>query len=703
MGVIMGTAAYMSPEQAKGKTADRRADIWAFGAVLYEMLTGRRAFLGETVSDVLAKVLEREPDFDGLPDKTPTEVRRLLRRCLDRTHKRRLHDIGDALPDLEGSLAPSQSDVALVAPPAHPSRVGQIVRYALTAAAAAAVAGLLVWSLRGEAPRTPRRLAITFPASVDLVTNPGPVLALSRDGSQLAYVGSEEGRDQLYLRSMGTFEISQINGTEGARSPFFSPDADWIGFVADGKLKKVSLAGGPAVTLCDAPGNPRGASWAPDDTIVFGLTGSGLWQVSADGGTPTPLTTPNSEAGETEHRWPEVLPDGRAALFTVWSGSLRAASVALVSLETGEQRTLTDGTSPRYASSGHIVFARPGSLWAIPFDARRLDTQGSPVPLIEDLQVNSGGAAHFTIGSDGSIVYMPVTAATERVVVWVDRDGRTSPLMTERGRHLHPRFSPDGERIALATGSEAGDLDIWLFDIARGFRTRLTTGGGTNWLPTWTPDGSRVTYTWEGNIYWTPADQSGEPEPLLVTEDYLRPGSWDPSGQLLAFARSSAVTGRDIWVLDRENGPSAVVATTFEERAPVFSPDGRLLAYVSDESGQDEVYVQPYPGGGERFPVSIGGGVAPVWSPNGSELFYRRGDQVMSVPVQTDPVFSAATPQRLFAGRFDLDGALDTPNYDISPDGERFVMVNRGQYAIASQLHVIVNWFEELKRLVPTP
>ena len=536
-------------------------------------------------------------------------------------------------------------------------------------------------------------------------------MALSPDGTHLAYVVSRGGSVQLYLRAMDQLETSAIPGTERGVNPFFSPDGQWVGFFADGKLKKVSISGGAPMILCDAP-QPRGASWGPNDTIVFAPTSSsGLSQVSAAGGTPQLLTTLDSQEGERSHRWPQLLPDGKAVLFTVATsgGTFDEGRILVQLLETGERRVLIQGgTYPHYLPTGHLVYAQAGTLLAVPFDPSRLEVTGAAVPLVEGVMQSARGAAQVSFSSVGSLVYLPGgIGEAERTLVWVDRKGGAQPLAAPPRPYLNPHLSPDGRQLAVEIA--AAKRDMWVYDISRETLTRLTFEGIQSQVPTWTPDGKRVTFNSARarsfNLFWRPADGSGAEERLMTSEYNLLPSSWSPDGQMLAFSEVHPTTRLDIWVLplEGERKPRPFLITQFNESSAMFSSDGRWLAYTSDESGRFEIYVQPFPGPGRKWQISTEGGTEPVWARNGGELFYRSeiGNRMMAVDITTEPTFNAGKPRLLFEGRYDTRVTIGyRANYDVTADGQRFVMIKgeEGQ----GQINVVLNWFEELKRLVPT-
>jgi serine/threonine-protein kinase len=703
-GVLLGTAAYMSPEQAKGKTVDRRADIWAFGCVLYEMLTGKMAFNGETVTESLAAVIMKDPDFTLLPTATPMRVRVLLQRCLQKDPKQRLQAIGDARISLDEVLygtpevAPSPTSVAVVPIPqplwrrALPWAVGVL---------AVAIAGFAGWNLKPAPVKPVTRFAITLPPGQRLAGP--PALALSSDGSKLAYAATTQGgTQQIYLRAMDSAETKLIPGTEGAIAPFFSPDGQWLGFFASGKLKKISVNGTVAQVLADVPIS-FGGSWGNQHTIVFGPGLSALQHVYDGGGAPQLVT--RLEKGEVAHHWPEFLPGSKAVVFRI-PGNATIIAVQLMGSSERRDLQVQSGSMPRYASSGHLIYAQAGNLMAVPFDLERLKVTGTAVPVVQGVLQSSdiGEAVQYSVSASGTLVYVPGgVAGTQRKLVWVSRNGTEQPLAAPARYDAYPRISPDGHRVALVN-----DGQIWLYDLARETSTRLTFEGASNVFPVWTPDGKRIAFASikEGplNIYWQRADGSGGLERLTTSDHVQFPLSWSPDGQLLAFTDFSPTTAADIWVLrtgDRKAQP--FLQTPAREGAPQFSPDGRWLAYSSDESGRREVYAQPYPGPGGKYLISTEGGGEPVWNRNGRELFYRSGDKMMSVEITTQPSFTAGKPKLLFERPYDLSGGT-FPNYDVSPDGQRFLMVKpvEPEQAGPTQINVVLNWTEELKRLVPT-
>jgi len=719
-GTIVGTFQYMSPEQVEGKDVDTRSDIFSFGAVLYEMVTGLRAFPGKSQLSVASAILEKDPKpISTLQPLTPLALDRAIRVCLAKDPEDRWQTARDLELDLKW-IADGGSQVTL-APTAPARGIRALVWRPLIFSLGALVLGALIaslatWNLKPLPPRPVSRTVITLPPGQRLAGLDQPAVALSPDGTQLVYVAIQGGTQQLYLRAMDSLAATPIPGTEGALNPFFSPDGRWLGFFAGEKLKKVSVSGGAAQTLGDAV-EPRGASWASQGIIAFAPQGvSTLQQVPDGGGTPQPLTRIEKE--EITHRWPEFLPGGKAVLFTTAAtiGNWNKAEVAVQSIRTGERRNLVDGgTYSRYASSGHLIYAQGGSLMAVPLDPQRLAVTGAAVPVVEGvLQSSNTGAAQYSFSATGSLVYVAGGVDTyQSRLVWVTRYGAEQPLAAPARAYANPRLYPDGRRAAVGIGEQ--ESQVWLYDLSRETLTRLTFEGNSNFLPVWTPDGKRIAFTSykerptnkEGpsNIYWQRADGSGGLE-RLTTSDYLNsPTSWSPDGQLLAYFEVNPTTGWDIWVLnlsDRKAQP--FLRTPFNEIAPQFSPNGRWLAYVSDESGHLdwEIYVQPYPGPGGKWQISTEGGTEPVWNPNGRELFYRSGDKMMAVDIATQPGFTAGKPRMLFEGPY-MASPFMYSNYDVSPDGQRFLMLKPGEAgeAVPTQINVVLNWFEELKRRVP--
>jgi serine/threonine-protein kinase len=732
-GIILGTAAYMSPEQAKGKTADRRSDVWSFGVVLCEMLTGKRLYSGETAPETLARVIERDPDYGGLPAQTPRRIRDLLRRCLTKDPRKRLQAIGEARVAIEDAIAhPREVEAA----PRRPRTAPWVVAVAAAAAFGLAIGARAPWRA-ATPPPAPVRLTVELGADASLLTLYGPSAALSPDGALLAFVARKNTaeRPQLYLRRLDQLQASAVSGTQAAEDPFFSPDGQWIGFFAEGKLKKVAVTGGAAVTLCDLGGagrTQRGGSWSEDGTIIFAprsLPGVGLSRVSSAGGQPEVLTTPDAAVAEITHRWPQVLPGGRAVLFTAHNtlGNYEDASIVVRALPGGPSKVVQrGGYFGQYLPSGHLVYIHEGTLFAAPFDLERLETAGPPAPVLEGVTTSpASGGAQFSFSSRGTLAYQPgARAGSAAAIQWMDREGKTQPLRSMAGDYHNLRFSPDGQKLAMDV-RDGKQSDVWVYEWARDTMTRLTFDPRNDSTPVWSPDGRRIAFSsargdktpggLSGNLYWQRADGTGEAERLTESENNQVPTSWHPSGRFIAFAQGGATAlNPDIYILPIEGDeaagwkpgkPQAFLNTPFAEVMPAFSPDGRWLAYMSTESGRPEVYVRPFPGPGGKWQVSTDGGGFPTWSRTRKELFYRTVDQrimVSAYAVERDS-FRADKPRLWSEGRFAAT-LLGTRNFDLHPDGQRFAVLKSGEEQAETKRDKVVlvqNFFDELRRLAP--
>ena len=720
-GAILGTLQYMAPEQLEGDDTDARTDIFAFGTTFYEMVTGERAFSGKSQASLIGSILKDEPrPMTALQPVSPPILDRVVRKCLAKDADRRWQTVQDLHDELqwiaEGGASETQVSTAVASDAA-----GERPSWSLLLGAVLGVgvlAGLVGWGV--ARPEQIVQQATRFEVSVTSADrlDTGSV-AISPDGRTLVYVTLRDSRQQLVRRAMGEFEAIPIPGTEDGNRPFFSPDGRWIGFFAGGELKKVQLDGGPAITLGLVSGFGHVGSWGADGTILYTVGGGtpGVSRISAEGGTPESLTVPDAGAGDRLHGQPAWLPSSTAFVFTSWADvppTPEGGRVEVFSLTTGERRILTSGFSPQYSSSGHLLFARSDGLWAAPFDATDLVLAGDPRPVVEEVLVSPFGLATYATARDGSLVYVPRgTGGSATRLVWVDRAGRPTPLLDTDDHFAFPRLSSDGVRVAVAIGEDGpftGLGDIWLYEVERGGRTRLTFNRdvANRFFPTWTPDGSRIVHQAGGELFWSRTDGTGQSEPLLIRNaGPTYPFSFAPDGQTLAFYENHPATGRDIWMLPMagDQTPQPFLVTPFEERSPLFSPDGRWLAYVSDETGAVEVYVTPYPGADRKIPVSTGGGTEPMWARDGRELFYRTADELMVVTFDS-VTGRAGTPTALFTDGFVRDesaGAVSA-NYDISLDGERFVMVDRVQ-ALATQqsIRVVLDWSEELTERVPVP
>ena len=725
IGVLLGTAAYMSPEQARGKAVDKRTDVWAFGAVLYEMLTGKRAFPGDDVSDVLASVLAREPDWTMLPAGLSPVVASYIKRCLHKDRKQRIRDIGDVALALDGAFEPGAPRVAPSVAVTQPVW-RRVLPIAGTAIVAILLTGLAAWSRWPAAePRSATRFDHVLPAGQQLLVTQRPVVAISPDGRHFVYQTTEG----LYLRSMDDLEARLIPGSGGyLMGPFFSPDGEWVGYIAgtarttdmlgvSGELRKIAVTGGAPVKLCDVT-NPFGASWAPDNTILFGQR-AGIMRVSADSGTPH-LIIPAVD-GEQMYG-PQLLPDRTSVLFSVTrnlgpSTRWDQAQVVVQSVSSGKRTVLVDGGSDaRYLPTGHLVYALRDELIGVAFDANRLTVAGGRIPLVQAVHrpvgVNAAGA-FYSVSDRGTLVY--VTASTSlRALVWVNRNGAGAETITSipAGNYDDPRLSPDGSRVLVTR-----DGDIWIYDVASGRSSRLTRDG-TSLMGVWDPSGSRVAYSSakSGNLEaWVkPSDGSGEPRQLTRLGGQVHVDTWSPDGRTLTIHHHVPEEPTRILMLPMDEAqaePTPQVFNVGESGAESadFSRDVRYVAYLSAETGQREIYIRPYQHRGGRVPVSVGGGREPVWATNG-DLFYRNltGDRMFAVSVvTTEPTPKVAAPVELFQGPYYSSAAgSPRPQYDVTADGQRFLMLapTSGTDASISRPRIVVvqNWTEELKRLVPT-
>jgi Tol biopolymer transport system component len=724
-GLVVGTLGYMSPEQARGDAVDRRTDVWAFGCLLFESLTAQRAFPGRTVSDIIATILKEEPDWSALSAVAPPRLQLLIRRCLQKNPRGRLHDIADARIELEDIARDPSARIDVGGGAAKrrvaPTRTAWAAVVTLLVASVAG-AGFAIWS--AEAPDGAAPVArLTIPLMAGQVIERGrlPSLAISPDGTQVVYAAAADGgRTRLFLRPVNELAARPIPASEGASVPFFSPDGRWLAFHADGRLKKISLGGGVPLTVCVAPA-VLSANWGDGERIIFATASEGLWLVSAEGGEPTQLTQP--ESPDTPHAYPQLLPGGDTALFSVQRGD--GWQLGLLDIDSRRWRLLGDGRAvgqgAQFVADGYVVYAQSGGLVGVPFDPRGGTLDESAVPLLERVDTSRAGTPFAIASAAGSLVYVPAApAAPERSMVRVDRDGRTVPLVDDRAAYESLGLAPDGRTLAAAVASNTGS-DIWIVDMDRKTRIRFTTDGFAAG-PVWSADGTRIAFqstapgTW--NLFWKPIGGGGaEPFvtvaagpsilgagvlpgslPTLSGAGAQFPESWASDGTL-AFTERKAGGERDIWTLAPGGTPAPFLLTPFDERFPRFSHDGRWLAYVSDEAGRDEVYVQPFPGPGGKWLISREGGTDPVWSRTGRELFYRAGNQIMAVPVTTAGDFSAGAPRRLFQVP-SHNGESHAP-YDVSPDGTWFAIA-AGDGRVPGELHIVLNWFGELASRVPS-
>jgi serine/threonine-protein kinase len=711
-GIILGTAAYMSPEQARGKAVDKRADIWSFGCVFYEMLTGRQAFQGEDVAEILASVIKGESNLNLLPAKIHPRVREVLSRCLQKDLNKRYRDIGDAQIELEQVLADPSGVLQQPALTLEPrKRLRTMLPWLAATLVLAAIVGVVIWNFRPSPPPEPRRV-IRFSYELPKDTSG---LAVSPDGKQFVY--STPGG--LYLRAMDELESRLIPGTEGKPDqPFFSPDGKWVGFwsQSDYKLKKIAVTGGAPVDLCNVP-ILAGANWNSDNTIIYSdPAGKGIMRISADGGTPEVLVQQKGF-----YNWPQLLPDGKSVLFTDFSA--QPQKIRVHSPKSGNQKELVTGRWGWYLPTGHLVYAvgdGPVTLFAVPFNLEKLEVAGTPVTITKNIR-------GVTVSDSGTLIYLPAgtteaTPASQRIPVWVDQKGKEEPIAgAPDNLNGFFKISPDGKRVALSSVSGLND-DVWIWDLAGGNMTRLTFEEGNDTWPLWTPDGQRIVYVsardrQKFNISMKAADGTGGIEKLGSFPAIPAPLGWSKDGDTLVVAVVSfSPMQSDIVTisLKGDHSPNPLLHESYIETQPSISPDGRWIAYVVvDESHKmPEIYVNPFPDVNRgKWQVSTTGGIGPLWSPDGRKLFYRNGDAVMAVEVETNPTFKPDKPKELFRKPYYywVVGGAALPVWDIHPDGKRFLMLKEEQptgKATASEaplrFNIVLNWFEELKQRVPT-
>jgi len=693
VGVILGTAAYMSPEQAKGQAVDKRSDIWAFGCVLYEMLTGVRPFVADDVTSTMAAILERTPTWAALPDATPSSLTRLLHRCLEKNPDRRLHDIADARIEIEDARS---TPVPVVEDRRSRSAFALGIISSI-AVVVGAVVGIGVMTMR-PVPQTAVPMARLQVVLTEPIDPAGGVLAVSPDGRRIVYSTSSPANDRLFVRDFDQFDSKPIAGSEHVVTATFSPDGEWVAFVADRKLKKVSLSGGAPRSVHELVDGP-GLRWTTEQSILFNPgTATGIWRVSEDGGDARLLTA--SGTHDNMHRFPEALPNDRAVLYAA-QGGVSDDEIVVQVLATHEARVLAKGTAPHYLATGHLTYVDGGTLYAVRFDLEKLQTVGSPRAIVEGVRQTSAGVALVDISRNGTLVYVPADARPpSNELVWVDLDGTEHPNGASGKMYAQPRLSPDGRQVIMSVRGDAEDL--WLYDLARGASSRMTAKG-TSSFPVWSPDGRRVALSVGRNdILVRTLDGSAPEQKVLTGQVPSYPFSWSPDGQTLAYVTVDPKTLQDIWVLnlaDRRAQP--FLASPFREGAPVFSPDGRWVAYVSDESGRSEIYVSPFPGPGEKQAISTNGGSEPAWPRASKDLFYRSGDAVMAVEVRTSPALSVSKPRVVFRKPYERSIAL-WPNFDASADGKHLLMVKGSDAALAPNfINVVLNWSQEVKARVP--
>ena len=717
-GVILGTAGYMSPEQAKGRAADQRSDIFAFGCLLYEMLTGRPTFEGETVTEVLASVLKQEADLSLLPQNLHSRVVELIRRCLAKDPKKRWHAAADVRMEIETILAESRG---LKAPEALAVERRPLwkrsVPFVVNAILIASLTGAIVWNIRPKSPGLVSRFTFILPDGQTITRGGRPAVVISPDGQNIVY----QANRQLYLRSISDVDSRAIDGTtQDAANPFFSPDGRWLGFYAntDRKLKKISITGGAAVTVCECE-LPFGASWTADNQILFASPqkGKGIFRVSANGGKPETIIT--AKPDEIMHG-PELLPDGTHILYTVSTidGANRwdKAKIVVESLKSHERKVLIEGGADgQYLPTGQILYALGKTLFAVPFDAAKLAVTGGPVPVIENVSraSNASGTAHISFANNGSMVYLLGNLGEGQQegarLAWVDRSGKEIQAPLPMGSYTEPRISPDGRQIAILQLDDQGNTSLWVYDMSGTTAIRRLTFDTVD-DPVWTRDSQRIIFrsnSASGALFWQRAD-GNSPAELLEKTQPGSPNTVSPDGKNLVF--STGAGGGDLWIvpLIGDHAPKELIAAPRNQLQASFSPDGRWIVYSSSESGSPEIYVQPFPPvGGVKYQITRTGGFSPLWSPDGKQIFYIGPPQpprsLISVDVRTQPTFAFANPTKLPIAPTQRAGG-NVRQYDIMPDGKQFLIVTSGLEPLERpsqpQFRITLNWFEEPKQRV---
>jgi len=711
-GVILGTAAYMSPEQAKGRAVDKRTDIWAFGAVLYELLTAKPAFHGEDVGDILASVVKTEPDWTALPANISPAIRVLLQRCLRKDRRQRTPDAAILRIEIEDALAaPKDSGTTQVAPASKSKLLWAIGALAAALAVLLVVASWGWWRSTRPVERPLVRLDVDLGPDVSLGTIAGTDAVLSPDGTRMVY--ASQGR--LFTRRLDQPNATELAGTQGAFAPFFAPDGQWVAFFSPGKLQKISVDGGSAITLCGAA-NGRGGSWGEDGNIIAALNlGGGLSRIPSAGGPPTQAT--DLQSGEYSHRWPQILPGGKAVLFTSGKGvAYNGADIVVMSLADHRRKIVVqDATFGRYLPSGHLIYMNRGTLFAVPFDVDRLEVHGTPAPVIDQVNYTTvQGSAQFDFAKTGTAIYRSGEAAsTLLTVAWLDGSGNAQPLLAKPGAYNRPNLSPDGQRLALDV-TEGSGTDIWVYDWQRDTMTRMTFTG-TATAAVWNPDGRYIVFTAAGEgISVIRSDGSGKPQTLTQSNSVQYPYSFAPDGKRLAFMELGT-TGYHLWTVPLESDgaglhagmPEVFLQTQADERAPSFSPDGRWIAYRSDESGTNQIYVRAFPDKGGKWQISNSGGTLPMWSRKGHELFFETLDNhvmVSAFAVKGDSF--VADKARLWSEKQLGNTATVSRNADPAPDGKRIMALLPAETAERqkAQNHVIFleNFFDEVRRRTAT-
>jgi dipeptidyl aminopeptidase/acylaminoacyl peptidase len=697
-GTILGTFQYMAPEQLEGREADARSDIFSFGAVLYEMATGRKAFEGKSQAALISAILKDEPaPISTVAPMTPPALDRVVKTCLAKDPEDRFQTAHDIKLQLQW-IAEGGSQVGLPAPVAHRRKSRERLAWGLAAAAAAAVAVLAVGFVR-RAPVRPKLMRFELATPPEITTIDAP--RISPDGKIIAFNATDSsGKTRIWVRHLDALVAQPLAGTEGTTRPFWSPDSKFLGFFAEGKLKKLEVSGGPTQKICDAPTGADG-SWSAEGVILFdGRTTDPIYRVSAAGGTPVVAAKIEPSRKETSVGWPEFLPDGRHFLYLVTGQKPEDSAYRIGSLDSADSKLLAPAqTLVSYAPPGYLLFVRDKTLVAQPFDAKALKTTGEPIPLAEHVGTDAVGLARFSVSGDGTLAYR--TGDTGDRFLWVDRSGKEGETVGDPGEYHNPAFSPAGDRLAFNLADpRSGKSDIWVRDLKRGVSSRFTFGTGDSFAPLWSPDGRLIVFRQDLDLFEKAVGGQGGEGKLLFKSDELKvPCDWSRDGRYIAFDSLGKETGWDIWVMpvSGDRKPVPFLKTPFGELLPVFSPDGRFLAYQSNESGRYEVYVQSFPGPGGKWQISTAGGVEPRWRADGKELYYRAPDQrLMAVGIQNGSGFEAGPPQPLFQARFDMTPSRD--RYLPTADGRRFLTVAPLGREAMSPTTVVLNWYADLGR-----
>ncbi len=707
-GTILGTLQYMAPEQVEGKTdqIDSRTDVFAFGVVVYEMATGKKAFEGKSQASLMAKILETDPPpMSALAPMTPPALDHVVKRCLAKDPDDRWQSAHDICEQLRWISDSGPQTATAVPSTGRYKPANRMVLIAIAAVVAIAVVATVFLYLHRSTPVENQAVRFTIGPPEKGAFNLGlgaAVIAVSPDGSKVAFSASKENSpSQLWVRALDSQSAQEIPGTENGSEPFWSPDGRSIGFSADGKLKTINLSSGAVETLAEV--RTTAGTWSRDGVVLFIADDNTLARVPESGGAVTPVTTLDASRSEFAHVWPYFLPDGKHFLYFAESIAKPENNAIFVgSLDSKDRKLLVKANSnPAYVPPGYLLYNRPGTLMAQPFDADRLQLTGDAVPIAEGVAFNPfGSIADFSASDNGVLVYRGGGGAVPLTLAWVSRDGAAQALAATPHNYTFPRISPDGKRVAVGI-EQAGSGQVWVYDTTRDAMSRLTFDGATNVDPIWTRDGKRIVFKGKGNrLFWQPADGGGAAEQLTSDQRSTNdlPGNWSPDGQGLLFMETLPLRALFVFSL-KDRKAQRFDTGEVGASSPCFSPDGRWIAYTSNESGRTEVYVRPYPGPGGKWQVSTDGGTEPVWNPKGRELFYRSEQKMMAVDYTERPEFSAGKPKMLFEGAY-VPLPRSLADYDVSPDGQRFVMLKNAEQR-PGEISVVLNWTEELKQKAP--